>query len=434
MNIGLQTWGSEGDIRPIIALGYGLAHAGHQVTIGIAQVDGQEQGLDMARKLNLPATPIGSTYFRTNAQINAKRIKDIDAIRNPMRQVAETLRYLYLPIQQEQLQFSQALCAKCDLVIGHFLLDTLTTAAECAKIPYISVMTVGSVPCGAYPPIGVPNLGVIGNLLLWRLAEWVIGRQFGTHINAVRHQLGLPAVRSVLREAWCSSSLNLITNSPTLYQPQPDWPVQHKVCGYLNPPATQVELETELEHFLAIGPPPVYITLGSMLTMPQPLQVIEEVITTMLEAVQLLGIRAIIQAPWQVIDTQATSMPHYGAAGPNVLQISRAPHELVFPRCAAVVHHGGAGTTHAALSAGCPAVIIPHAGDQFYWAKLLNRYGVAPTPLPRQSLTGARLANRLHKIMHDAQYASRAQTLGIRMRAEDGIATAVSLVEHAMSI
>ena len=38
MNIGIQTWGSHGDIRPFIALAEGLQKAGHQVTLYMTSV------------------------------------------------------------------------------------------------------------------------------------------------------------------------------------------------------------------------------------------------------------------------------------------------------------------------------------------------------------------------------------------------------------
>ena len=39
MKIGLQTWGSHGDIRPFVALAKGLQAAGHEVTLVITCVD-----------------------------------------------------------------------------------------------------------------------------------------------------------------------------------------------------------------------------------------------------------------------------------------------------------------------------------------------------------------------------------------------------------
>ena len=38
MRIGLQTWGSEGDIQPFLALAAGLVKAGHQVKLCITEV------------------------------------------------------------------------------------------------------------------------------------------------------------------------------------------------------------------------------------------------------------------------------------------------------------------------------------------------------------------------------------------------------------
>jgi hypothetical protein len=39
MRIGLQTWGSEGDIQPFVALADGLQKAGHEVTLVITSVE-----------------------------------------------------------------------------------------------------------------------------------------------------------------------------------------------------------------------------------------------------------------------------------------------------------------------------------------------------------------------------------------------------------
>ena len=39
MRIGLQTWGSRGDIRPLAALAWGLKRAGHEVTLVVTSVD-----------------------------------------------------------------------------------------------------------------------------------------------------------------------------------------------------------------------------------------------------------------------------------------------------------------------------------------------------------------------------------------------------------
>ena len=73
--------------------------------------------------------------------------------------------------------------------------------------------------------------------------------------------------------------------------------------------------------------------------------------------------------------------------GDDVLSIGPVDHRALFPRSAAVVHHGGAGTTHAAAAAGVPSIVIPHAGDQPFWAGRLHGLGVAPTPLDVKAVT-----------------------------------------------
>ncbi|MCL7422181.1 MAG: glycosyltransferase [Methylobacter sp.] len=39
MKIGIQTWGSNGDIRPLLALSEALQKAGHQVTLAVTSID-----------------------------------------------------------------------------------------------------------------------------------------------------------------------------------------------------------------------------------------------------------------------------------------------------------------------------------------------------------------------------------------------------------
>ncbi len=39
MKIGVQTWGSEGDLRPFFALCEGLAQAGHDVSLEYSSAD-----------------------------------------------------------------------------------------------------------------------------------------------------------------------------------------------------------------------------------------------------------------------------------------------------------------------------------------------------------------------------------------------------------
>jgi UDP:flavonoid glycosyltransferase YjiC (YdhE family) len=117
--------------------------------------------------------------------------------------------------------------------------------------------------------------------------------------------------------------------------------------------------------------------------------------------------------------------------GDDVLSIAAIDHRALFPGSAAVIHHGGAGTTHAAVAAGVPSVVIPHVGDQPYWAMRLHRLGVAPSPLPLKSVTANAVQERVTQATGEPIRAAAAR-LGRDVAAEDGLQAAVGLIEGAL--
>jgi len=93
----------------------------------------------------------------------------------------------------------------------------------------------------------------------------------------------------------------------------------------------------------------------------------------------------------------------------------------------AVVHHGGAGTTGAGLRAGVPSIITPFVADQPNWAMRVEALGVGPSPIPFKELTVERLASAIRQATSDQAMRRRAAELGERLRAEDGVQTAIDV-------
>jgi UDP:flavonoid glycosyltransferase YjiC (YdhE family) len=112
----------------------------------------------------------------------------------------------------------------------------------------------------------------------------------------------------------------------------------------------------------------------------------------------------------------------------SVFMVDAVPFSWLFPRVAAVIHHGGAGTTAAGLRAGVPSVVIPFFGDQPFWGRRVADLGVGPEPIPRRVLTADRLVQAIQRAVTDRAMRQRAADLGVRIRAEDGIARAVAVV------
>jgi UDP:flavonoid glycosyltransferase YjiC (YdhE family) len=112
----------------------------------------------------------------------------------------------------------------------------------------------------------------------------------------------------------------------------------------------------------------------------------------------------------------------------HVYPIEDVPHEWLFPQLAAVVHHGGAGTTGAGLRAGVPSIVVPFFGDQYFWAGRVAALGAGPEPIPVKGLSADRLEGALTKVITDEQMRQRAETVGERIRSENGVERVVELL------
>jgi len=114
----------------------------------------------------------------------------------------------------------------------------------------------------------------------------------------------------------------------------------------------------------------------------------------------------------------------------NVFVLNSAPHSWLFPRMAALVHHGGAGTTAEGLRAGVPSIIVPFILDQPFWGARVQSMGLGPAPLPQKKLTAERLAAAITTAVTDSGMRERARLTGEAIRAEDGVGSAVKLVQR----
>jgi sterol 3beta-glucosyltransferase len=173
----------------------------------------------------------------------------------------------------------------------------------------------------------------------------------------------------------------------------------------------------ELIKFMEGEEPPVYVGFGSMhMTAP------EKTWRTVLRAIDLAGVRAVIAVGW--------SGGTIRDAGKNVYATDQVPHSWIFPRAAAIVHHGGAGTTGAALAAGRPQLICPWFYDQPFWARRMRELGVSKATIPLHKHTPATLAAAIRESVEDGDMKERARVLGRAVRAENGAENAVKILER----
>jgi len=217
------------------------------------------------------------------------------------------------------------------------------------------------------------------------------------------------------KEVWSDHPI-LYGVSPSLLPRPRDYPDNIHVCGQWVPPAPDWSPPADLVDFLAAGEPPVYLGFGSMAGLVQP-----GLLQELLGAVA--GRRVLFYPGWS--NVRPADLP----AGFCVVR--EIPHDWLFPRTSVVIHHGGAGTTHSAARAGVPSVVVPLAGDQFFWADRLERLGVAPAPVKVRKLRAASLARSIEQA-ETADVRARSAALGAQMAGEQGLARAISAIGTLM--
>ena len=234
-------------------------------------------------------------------------------------------------------------------------------------------------------------------------------------LNQFIKSVGGEPRETVALDGMYSPHLNLIAASSVLCPPA-DFPPNHKFTGVWHLASPAYVPPPELVDFLAAGPPPIIITFGSMGGSDG-----RETTDILIAAVRKSNQRAIIQAGWGQLGTQETLSDIYCT--------EYIPHRWLFPQGCCVVHHGGAGTTASVCRAKVPSVVVAHHADQPYWGKRLFDLGVAPKHLLRRKLNAKRLAKRIQQVLATPEMTTRAEVLGKQLEAEDGLTTAVALIE-----
>ena len=417
MRIAIIAPGSRGDVEPYIALGKGLTKAGHVVRLVT------HQNFEMlVNSHGVEFWPIEGSVQDIVQSIDMRELLEGGNFLAIMSQMAKEAQRGALNLARGGL----AACQGMDLVLagigGVFVALAL---AEKLRLPLLQAYYIPFTPTRSYPSFLFPNppswLGGSVNRLSYHLARQTMWQGFRSADGLARQKvLGLPV--APFWGPWnsdCARNYPILYGySPSVIPPPPDWDQAIHLTGYwFLDPADDWAPPAALMEFLQAGPPPVYVGFGSMSNRKP-----EETADLVLQALAQAKQRAILLSGWGGL--RKANLPD------SVFVVDSVPFSWLFPRVAAVVHHGGAGTTAAGLRAGVPTVVIPFFGDQPYWGQRIVELGVGPAPIPRKKLTAERLAQAIEKAVTNQAMRQRAADLGAKIRAEDGIARAVAVVQR----
>jgi sterol 3beta-glucosyltransferase len=414
MNVTILATGSRGDVQPFVALGFGLQQAGHKVYFAT-----NTHFETWIRSYGLDFRPIRWDAQASLQTEHGQRMVQSGRILDAMKYFLQEVPKFFAPLLAE----SWEACRDAETLFYSIASPWGHSIAEKLGIPGVPGLLHPFIPTRCFPTqIMLVNLGGPLNLITHYLTEQAFWQVMRTPTNKFRRNtLELMPIRfpetifSVLRQQEVPLFCSL---SPTVIPRPPDWPEYVHIHGYWFLPAPPGwHPPSDLVDFISSGSPPVYVGFGSMTN-----QESDEMTRLVVKALKLSGQRGILARGWGSLGLEDFS--------DDVFFLDQVPHAWLFPQMAAVVHHGGAGTTAAGLHAGIPAVVVPHMQDQPYWGQRLYKMGLGPKPISRRKLTAENLAQNITIAVHNQAFQKRARQVGQKIRAEDGVARTVEVLEH----
>ncbi len=398
MKIVLATFGSRGDVQPMLALSLALISKGHDVLLAAPP-----EKADWAKQLGCPFHSLGSdvTAF----------IDDLDNAHS----LRSTIRFVSFLRKELNAQFDLLpnIIAGADLVIGSSLTFALSTLAESMGIEYRYIAFAPQVfPSGyhPFPAFKYQKFPKWYNRMTWRIVRLLDRYNITRLINTHRRQLGL----SLIRDAWRSVlGQHVIVASDSVIAKVPPDILEPAVTqtGYMHLDQADQHLP-ELDAFLQVGQPPVFAGFGSM---PKRDQIRN--VSIIVEAARLSGQRAVISKFWE----QSSELSN----ADDIFFISKYPHLKLFPNMAAVIHHGGAGTTATTAISGVPQIIVPHILDQYYWGNQIYQAKLGPRPIWRSELTSKKLAAAIRECLSSKRLRQKAWEVSNVIKQRDSLEFAV---------
>jgi UDP:flavonoid glycosyltransferase YjiC (YdhE family) len=387
LKIVLATFGSRGDVQPMLALSLALQRAGHQVLLAAPPEKGR-----WAQRLGCPFTPLGDniTAFiddMKNAHSMASALRFLGYLRS-----AITIQFRILP----------RIIAGADLVVGASLVGALSSVAEAMGIEYRYVAFTPSIIPSRHHPFPAckrQDLPEYYNRKTWQVAKILDRVSLGAVINKGRKRFGLKPVKdpwhNILGRRVIVASDKAVSSVP------PDVKPHVRQTGYLHLDQKDPHFAA-LEAFLKAGPPPVYAGFGSMPPKDQ-----NDNIPLIIEAARSVGRRVVIAKFWD--------KPFKTPPAEDIFFISKYPHLKLFPRMAAIIHHGGAGTIAASALSSVPQIVVPHILDQYYWGSRIYQSRLGPKPIWRSRLTVQKLAGAIHEAVWDQRIKKKTKAVSERI-------------------
>lgn len=413
MRVLLVSRGSTGDIFPLIAFGKALLTAGHVVSFATASIYADEiRAAGIAFVLSPPDR---------SAADHAEIMRTLAKQRNPLQNIATIFEWCAPDLPEFVAAIDDALRGH-DVLVSTYLFPFLGEVARRQNKPFVvTAFCHVAFPGLDRAPVPLPALDFAPKAVryawadFWhRTGEYLTGACVRRVAGKALEKAGTPLPKRFFDTG---ADLTLALVSSALFQPERPVPANLVYSGYLRWVLPEsAELEAKLRAFTGGERTPV-LNFGSVT-----FDGAEEKMRAFLENWPR-GRRLIVQSGWAGFTAPGRD---------DILVVSgKVSHDQLFRHASVVAHHGGAGTTAAALHAGVPQVVVPHLGDQPFWASEMCRLGVGDEVSSRrwpQKLPAAMLA-----VSGSSSMRGVAESLAAILAVENGATRAVKALESVLA-
>lgn len=154
MKIGIQTWGSNGEIRPMLAVAQGLRQVGHNITLAVSSIDNKGYS-EICSDLNIRYLQVPG-YIDFDMQGFARRTFRMGSLQW-LQALLDEAFFPYEPILYET---AEQLVRENDCVIGQHFLYPLKLAAIKENKPHFTVTFChAAIPTPTQAPFRFTDIG-----------------------------------------------------------------------------------------------------------------------------------------------------------------------------------------------------------------------------------------------------------------------------------
>jgi len=420
----LATFGTHGDLNPMIAVALGLQQQG---LLPVIATSSEYQAKVAAAGIAFQAVRPSVEQIRSDF-----RLSDEEMFQKVATDPAFLLRDLSMPYARGAFEDMQPVLEGAGVMLSTILAFGARLAAEKRGVPQMGVALQPAMFLSAYDPAMNPHAVAISKLCrrlgprVTGAAVWMMKKvvnRWAAPLAGLRAEIGLPPYPgNLIFDAMFSRHGNLALYSSVLGGVQPDYPPRTQVTGftfYDEDPEEGVATGADLARFLAAGAPPIAFVLGSAAHVDA-----RDFFHVSVEAARALGRRA-------VVVTGSVPAPELSASA-DVFACRYARYSQLFAGVAAIVHQGGIGTLAQAMRAGKPQIVVPFHGDQLDNGTRVEELGAARV-IAREKYRKEHVVAELARVLNEPGYSAAAAKIAAQVRSEDGVGQAVAAIRRVLA-